>query len=669
MSFKSIFHLDGKKYNVLQCSYDFHQNSDVNGRPSGKPILTRVSILLEVKDITVFLLWAISPTMQKQFILEYLPRIVGTKGRKIYGFDVNCVKYDEVFSANSKSPMTVRLELTCGGFEEGNAKYSTTWRKTYNDTTTVKPINYNEQEKEPKITKINWINAETNKKIKEIPYDEKVGLQIEIRDAEGGTATIVIKKEDGNDLEPGKTELTFTEAVDEDGIVTIAPFLIERVWEETKVPKYDYLVAKVTYNDITKESKEIKLIPFPQIVVDFRPEDKYKGEYGFDYLRDKQGGKKDRVTYKKIMGTNKDNSSGENVFTKYPTDAKFNDLKKTHYPLTDKDGNTIKLDWYKDFEGNQLEYTQSHLTIYPEKSVILSLQLETLENPKELTFKYDKNYFTLNKQTIPAQSKGKKRLKDFLTITCNKEFTKDQLIKVMYKDRLLGQLNVLKNDKANRKKVKVVFVKVESELSLGNKLYGKTSLSGKSEKDMLERLLKQAYIKLELDEIEFSLLDIDPSTNKPKYPDFNTDYTLKDVRPNKNNQKIINKFKKGTKTQINVFMEEAFNKAHPKYKDYYKVFFFGDIGGRKDAIKQIVQLGGFAKKIKSKSVSVFKERKSTDVTHEVLHAIGLYHSFKNNDYDFKKGATKNIMDYASNKNHTWYWQWKKLWANKQILKE
>ncbi|MCF6350329.1 MAG: hypothetical protein L3J23_04790 [Flavobacteriaceae bacterium] len=148
MSFKSIFHLDDKEYNVLQCNYDFHQNSDVNGRPSGKPFLTSVSILLEVKDITMFLLWATHPTMQKHFILEYLPRIVGTKGRKIYGFDVNCVKYEEVFNANSNTPHTVRLELTCGGFEEGNAKYSTTWRKTFSNKVPVTAINYNEEKEE-----------------------------------------------------------------------------------------------------------------------------------------------------------------------------------------------------------------------------------------------------------------------------------------------------------------------------------------------------------------------------------------------------------------------------------------------------------------------------------------------------------------------------------------
>ena len=83
----------------------------------------------------------------------------------------------------------------------------------------------------------------------------------------------------------------------------------------------------------------------------------------------------------------------------------------------------------------------------------------------------------------------------------------------------------------------------------------------------------------------------------------------------------------------------------------------------------IQKLGGFAKRINSKAVSVFAGRQNTDVTHELLHAMGLYHSFKNNDYCFKKRATKNIMDYSIKKNHIWRWQWKKLWSNLNLLNE
>ncbi|MCF6350832.1 MAG: hypothetical protein L3J23_07370 [Flavobacteriaceae bacterium] len=139
----------------------------------------------------------------------------------------------------------------------GALMFAKTWKKT-NLTNTAKPTKVH-QDKEPQISRITWLDPKTNKNTKAIPYDEQVGMQIEIRDAIGGTATIVIKIEAGNDFEKGKSELTFTEAVNENGMVTVAPFLIERVWEETKVPKYDYLVAKVVYNGISKKSEAIKL--------------------------------------------------------------------------------------------------------------------------------------------------------------------------------------------------------------------------------------------------------------------------------------------------------------------------------------------------------------------------------------------------------------------------
>jgi hypothetical protein len=34
MSFKAVFKVDGKDYNVLSCNYSMHQDYDVTGRPS-----------------------------------------------------------------------------------------------------------------------------------------------------------------------------------------------------------------------------------------------------------------------------------------------------------------------------------------------------------------------------------------------------------------------------------------------------------------------------------------------------------------------------------------------------------------------------------------------------------------------------------------------------------
>ncbi|MCF6351285.1 MAG: hypothetical protein L3J23_09720, partial [Flavobacteriaceae bacterium] len=612
MSIEAKLIIDGKEIKVLSYNFSFDQIADTNGRPSSKPVFNGLWVVIESQKGVNLEEWAIAINQDKLVELHIAPVVLGGKTKIYYFLNSHLVKWQVYFSATGIQPMTEALLIKSAGVKDSNSteQYEAYWLTAQPNTTPVTTINYNE-EKEPKITKIDWLNPETNKKIKEITYDENISLQIEIRDAIGGTAIIVIKKEDGNDFEEGKTELTFTEAVDEDGIVTVTPFLIEPIWAETKVQTYDFLVAKVTYNGITKESKEIKLIPFPQVVVDFRPEDKYIGEYGFDYLREGKL-KKDKITYKGLLGEVKkiDPKTGKKLktpkFFKFTTDAKYNHLKNTHYPFTDKDGKTITLDWREDFEGNKiaLDYTQTHLTIYPNTSVKLSLQVETFDDPNELTFVYDKTYFTLDKQTIPAQSKGKKRLHDFLTITASsKEFTEDQVIKVRYKDRLLGQLNVLKNDKASRKKTNIVLVQVETDITGDKKKGSFTSKSGKPEEDMVKRILKQAYITGEVKEVlAFNPTAIkDPTTNKLKYPDFNADYALVDTS-DVDRPKILNKHHNTKNESLAHFMEKAFNKANPTYKNHRKIFFFGDVGGRKKKSTGVVtKLAGNAKEFNTSS--------------------------------------------------------------------
>ena len=94
--------------------------------------------------------------------------------------------------------------------------------------------------------------------------------------------------------------------------------------------------------------------------------------------------------------------------------------------------------------------------------------------------------------------------------------------------------------------------------------------------------------------------------------------------------------------------------------------------------------------IGEKSVMIFPNRGRIDtiITHEILHCMGLVHTFKSTDdenmkkenpeyyknahYLYRKGATNNIMDYyyritfrrptekeiSDNNYHLWYWQWK-----------
>ncbi|WP_222931250.1 hypothetical protein, partial [Xanthovirga aplysinae] len=74
-----------------------------------------------------------------------------------------------------------------------------------------------------------------------------------------------------------------------------------------------------------------------------------------------------------------------------------------------------------------------------------------------------------------------------------------------------------------------------------------------------------------------------------------------------------------------------------------------------------VYLAGYAKAINSKAVVLFDGKRKATVTHEILHAMGLRHSFDNNaSFGYQKKITQNIMDYSRTRKSTWLWQWKQL---------
>lgn len=50
-----------------------------------------------------------------------------------------------------------------------------------------------------------------------------------------------------------------------------------------------------------------------------------------------------------------------------------------------------------------------------------------------------------------------------------------------------------------------------------------------------------------------------------------------------------------------------------------------------------------------------------NVMHEIMHGLGLYHTFDDESkHKFKDKSTKNYMDYNTNKEYTWKWQWEKI---------
>lgn len=74
MSFLSKLNIDGNEMNVLECSFEFTQGADYNGRPAENPRGGQIKLLIESTSKTDFMDWAISPEMMKNGDVTFYKR-------------------------------------------------------------------------------------------------------------------------------------------------------------------------------------------------------------------------------------------------------------------------------------------------------------------------------------------------------------------------------------------------------------------------------------------------------------------------------------------------------------------------------------------------------------------------------------------------------------------
>lgn len=367
-------------------------------------------------------------------------------------------------------------------------------------------------------------------------------------------------------------------------------------------------------------------------LVQFRPHAKWSGEFGFDWLRLGDTGTKGDTWYKNITGQ---------------YDANYNFVKKSsvYQKLLNK-FNTMSIPWKPKINGNPFLYLIPYMTIYQGKSHKLSLKVEIEELPKKLTVQHkksanDKNtYFTFNTSEITIK-KGKYTLDNYLEITCLKEFRTDQIIEVLADDIVCGKLKIMANSAAHQKQGKVLFITVISQTGRG---------STTDEISRLNKYMKQAYINVDVKSININL---------------------------SNDHNFIPKLRSGT--GIHQYLDAKLRSAKfpdgsvvgNRYDSFYKVYFISEVIQQSDGS----YLLGEAENIPSRTVFVLNlkdtataagvgfENVKTTATHELLHAIGLFHTFDNSSpITFEEFKTDNIMDYYSQTTdiiakQTYKWQW------------
>ena len=467
-------------------------------------------------------------------------------------------------------------------------------------------------------------------------------------------------------------------------------------------------------------------------IVEFRPRLPNYGKFGFDFPRvgDNSVSGVHDMTYIGNMGTHAQNKySGAFTADAAPYN-KFKAIVTGEFnPLVIATAEFIKanireryatpwLSLYRVPEGRLLV---DGTTADPEAetciAATLTLLIEVKTEPDELRLEFDdtlftisggggavtkaeplkpkSSYFSIPQKSATVGSSGTPHtmeieincIKDISAIASIKAFsiTKDPTTNVVT-ELLAGKLLIKPNNKANRKTKKIVLVNVLRSLApSGGNVTG--------QEDNLKHTLRQALIdpRTKTDELDL-IIDTSfntylhtlpltagsaPGTPASKVIKGYYVYDYANRRENTHKPRVW-------KNLWKYLNEKLISKKGNKYNNYIKVYYFGSEGGNINAGGSFEGLAGYSQPGENTTVLFKRYDLIATTAHEVLHSMGLDHTFENKNiiptgmtktnapngkYTFQFATTDNILDYS---NQNWIdrkslmeWQWEIIRAISQ----
>ena len=385
-------------------------------------------------------------------------------------------------------------------------------------------------------------------------------------------------------------------------------------------------------------------------VVYFKRSENYNGEYGFDWFHmgEKENMSKGDYKFVDTIGHHYETDEGGNKVTCTDGNAAYMSPFEVLPTQIDKKRNSfeyfnIGFKLAKARIGvtplEDFTYYIPRMTMMPDTEInlVAEIELDGEENkPKEIKLQFDKvDDLKLSHTTLPIRA-GKVTL----TISCTGELKEKRTLTAVTDDGdIVGKLFILPNSKKHQRNINVVFVTVKTKLD-GQKR--KTGTVIPESITLFLNVLHQALVNVDVKEVEIDCTENEFAENFRYLKGI--EYGIDESKDQLLQEYVMKKLVATFKTT---------------YKGYYTVFFFGDKcftdGGR---------LNGYAYPNSTYGV-FFDGYNSATVPHEMLHAMGLPHSF---DYQgvpfaYKYHTTDNIMDYSHHepnpikRTSLFYWQW------------
>ena len=429
-------------------------------------------------------------------------------------------------------------------------------------------------------------------------------------------------------------------------------------------------------NEYSNNGQGIAQAPLEKIglaVVYFRPLEDWRGEFGFDWLREVDNAQTSFIDSNSQQFTDEnyymllESGYGDGQHTDLTPNEAYEKLKRQYlrHPIN-KEGMT---------NMNEDEYYVPYLTLFPKSYVdtinptpavspmyqaTLRMLGEITEDIDRLEFEYDETLFELDKKVLSNKSKIEdlEFLQETITITCKEELDSDKEIRLYaypkrpavtsYTDkkgtrpsadldqlvhrRLAGKIIVVKNDATVRKEEKFVLVKVQTDiLNGGDKEKGDFD---ESEKKSFYNTLHQALIIPKVEEYG--------GENSEVYLNLSADRRFRRGGKYVEGDKLKTKFytnqqRQIVKSEFLKYVQEAFFNDPPenrvRYAGYFTVFAFGvgnpDTGGETAGEFELLNRVVIASAIKFfKNAALYAGRSNNAFCHEALHGLGLYHTHR-----------------------------------------